>query len=68
MEMIVAMNYTQEGGRTISALYSYPFEASERADLIHWLGENNDEVYSINLDQNHKQFIDGIVLEGCRIV
>ena len=68
MEMLVAMNYAQDGARTISAMYAYPWLPADRSDLVQWLGENNDEVYTVELDNNDKRFIDGIVTEGCRIV
>lgn len=68
MEMLISMNYTQDGGRVITSLYSYPFNKEERQELIQWLGENNDEVYICDFDQNSRDFINGIVTEGCRIV
>lgn len=68
MKMLISMNYTQDGSRTITAIYSYPFTPADEQDLIQWLGENNDEVYACDFNQNYTPLIDELVLKNCRIV
>lgn len=67
--MIVGMKYNIDGSRYISTIAHgadwTPKTESERAKYI--AGEC-EEVYIIPIDINHKEFINSIVLNGCRII
>ena len=67
--MIVCMDYTQDGSRTISELH---YTASTTNDIALKKYANQflpafDEVYIVDFDPNNTSFIEEIVLHGCRI-
>ena len=66
--MIVGMNYTQDGNRTI-VLIDYYSDCSNDY-LIHLTNNYKvlyDEVYIVNFNPNCEDFINEIVLKGCRV-
>lgn len=67
--LIVAINYTQEGIRTIANIGTYNPEiglsVAEWCDMYY--SKQYDEVYTIEMDNNHREFIDYIVTHGCRM-
>ena len=67
-KMIVGMNYTQDGNRTI-ALINYYYECSIEYlnHLLEDYVESYDEVYIVSFDPNCVDFINEIVLKGCRV-
>lgn len=63
MILVVGIDYTQDGSRTISALKL----ASSRIDNILMLYEAaHDEVYVTEFDQNNKNFIQTVIDKGVR--
>ena len=67
-KMIVCMNYTQDGSRTITDIY---FDVTCCNDATENVArdytESHDETYIIDFDPNCKPFINEIVTKGCRI-
>ena len=60
--MVVGFDYTQYGDRVISEIYSAP-----RIDNALLTFESaHDEVYIVDVDQNHKEFINAIIRDGMR--
>ena len=67
--MIVGMNYNTDGTRYIAYLNYNSFDNIESMnEFIHtYIDPNYDEVYTIDLNPSEKDFINYIVLHGCRI-
>lgn len=67
-KMIVGINYTQDGNRTI-ALIDYYYECSidHLYHLLEDYADSYDEVYIIDIDPNCEEFINEIVTKGCRV-
>lgn len=70
MTLLVGINYTQEGGRTIAYISTFSsdnstFYVTDYCDI--YLKDQFDEVYAIEMDNNHKEFIDYIVTHGCKM-
>ena len=67
-KMIIGIDYTQDGNRTIDTVeycslhddYNLKSRALDYKDY-------HDEVYIVDFNQNCKDFIDEIVLKGCRV-
>lgn len=63
MKMVVGIDYTQDGSRTISALKL----ASSRIDSTLMLYKAaHDEVYITEFDQNNQGFIQAVIDNGKR--
>ena len=67
-KMLVGIDYTQEGKRTIGTLVyeaccdnSYLKARANDCKVI------DDEVYIVDFNPNYEEFINEIVLKGCRI-
>lgn len=66
--MLVAMDYTQDGARTISFLnYNANYNEDEFKTAAHILAHSHDEIYAVDFDPNSQDFINEIVTNGCRI-
>lgn len=67
-KMIVGINYTQDGSRTIDKL-TFNAELSETAlsNYAKVVSESCDETYIVYFDPNSQDFINAIVTNGCRI-
>lgn len=66
--MIVAINLNTVGDRYIAALYFTDEHSNTDNMAVAKLWINHyDEVYIINFDNCHEDFINEIVLKGCRI-
>ena len=67
-KMIVCMDYTQDGTRTITELQF----GWENYDILmnteHALTALHDETYITDFDPNSQDFINEIVTHGCRIL
>lgn len=66
--MIVCMNIGTDGKRRIAKVYY--FEASSNADVMQdarAMSKMYDEVYVIGFNNNYEDFINEVVLKGCRI-
>lgn len=62
MRMVVGLDYTQYGDRVVSEIFSAP-----RIDSALLTFESaHDEVYIVDINQNHKEFINTIVKDGKR--
>lgn len=69
MKMIVGIDYTQDGSRTISHLESDAMnDVMNQAEILTILENKYDEAYTIDLNQNCKKFIEEIVTNGTRII
>lgn len=68
-KMIVCIDYTQDGSRTITDLYFDIADNSSYAieTLAKEYGEQHDETYIVDFDYNNQSFIDAIVKNGERI-
>ena len=67
-KMLVCMDYTQDGERTITDIYfdvSCDDETTE--NVARDYTDSHDETYIIDFDPNHADFINEIVTRGCRI-
>ena len=66
--MLVCIDYTQVGTRTITDL---SFRADRNDDTIMNIAEAykqiHDEVYAVNFVSNSQDFMDEIVKKGCRM-
>lgn len=67
MEMIVCMDYQNNGERVISSLFYYPWTDEQRHSHIKFLEQQHDEVYISNFDPTSQPFINEIVTHGCRL-
>ena len=66
--MIVCINYNTDGSRYIANLHYTTFiDALDLKDSCEQFKHHYDEVYTIDLNPNHKDFIQEIVLHGCRM-
>lgn len=66
--MIVCIDYNTDGTRYISSLYYTSFvDGIHLSDVCREFKTEHDEVYTIELDPSHKEFIEYIVLHGCRM-
>ena len=67
-KMIVAMDYTQDGSRTITLILSM---TDWTYDSMMARAENfkssSDEVYIVDFNLNNKDLINEIVTKGCRL-
>ena len=67
--LIVGINYTQDGKRTIAKISTFQpeigYSINEWCEI--YFIEEYDEVYTIEMDNNHQDFIDYIVTHGCRM-
>lgn len=66
-KMIVAMDYTQDGTRTISELQFGWENFDILMNTAHALTALHDEVYIVDFDPNSQDFINAIVTHGCLI-
>lgn len=67
--MIIGINYSQDGARTIAGLmYSAWWTKDNLIALANTYIEDFDEVYILDtFDPNDQPLLDEIVLNGCRI-
>lgn len=66
--MIVGINYKSDGRRYISTIiYCSKWSALRTERVAQALLDDCDEVYVIALDGNCEDFINEVVLKGCRI-
>ena len=66
--MIVCINYNTDGSRYIQALHYTQFtDGIQLNEICNDFKKYSDEVYTIDLDPSHKDFIQEIVLHGCRM-
>ena len=66
--MIVAMNYSTDGERYIARIeYDNRKMAKAKTTIAQSMKTEYDEVYIVNLNNSDKDFINSIVLNGCRI-
>ena len=66
--MIVAMNYNTDGTRYIARIeYDNRKMAKAKTTIAQLMKTEYDEVYVVNLDNSNVDFINSIVLGGCRI-
>ena len=66
-DMIVCMNYTDSGERYIAKIwYDMAFTAKELAGIAYEQVNYFNEVYVVRIDPNSQDFINEIVLHGCR--
>lgn len=66
--MIVGINYNTDGTRYINEItYKTFIDAIELCSLADCCKSRNDEVYTIDINPSHKDFIQEIVLHGCRM-
>lgn len=65
--MLVGLCYNTDGTRYINELlYTSWKDAIELDAAAQRAKRTNDEVYIIDLNASHKEFIEEIVLHGCR--
>ena len=68
MEMLIAMDYQDNGERVISSIFYYPWTNEQKYSHLNFLTERHDEVYIIKtFDPTSQPFIDEIVTKGCLI-
>lgn len=66
-DMIVCMNYTDSGERYIAKIwYDMALTAKELAGIAYEQVNYFNEVYVVRIDPNSQDFINEIVLNGCR--
>ena len=66
--MIICMDYTQDGSRTITqTIYKTSMTAIEESMYANDLAKEHDEVYITLFDANDKALIEGVIETGCRI-
>ena len=66
--MIVGINYNTDGTRYINQLLYKSFhDMIAIKDVTENWKRTNDEVYIIELNPSHQDFIQEIVLHGCRM-
>ena len=62
------MNYNTDGERYIARIeYDNRKMAKAKTTIAQTMAIEYDEVYIVNLDNSNKEFINSIVLGGCRI-
>ena len=65
--MLVGINYTQDGTRTIAFLYYTPSIIKD-VHALNFYRNCYDEVYMVeSFDPNDQSFIDAVVTQGCRL-
>lgn len=65
--MLVGICYNTDGTRYINELlYTSWLDALELDKAAQRCKKHNDEVYIIDLNPSHKEFIEEIVFHGCR--
>lgn len=65
--MIICINYSDDGERHIAYIdYHYKRSRERTADLASYLSTEYDEVYITDFKES-KEFIDEVVLRGCRV-
>ena len=65
--MLVGINYTQDGSRTIAFLY-YVSNIKDYHELLDAYRGSYDEIYIVDsFDPNDQSFIDTVVTQGCRL-
>ena len=65
--MIICINYSDDGERFIAYIeYGYRWGRERTIELASYLSTEYDEVYIIDFKDN-KEFIDEVVLRGCRV-
>lgn len=68
MAMIICMDYTQDGERTITqSIYKTSLTETEESIYANDLANEHDEVYIIPFDPNDKELIKEVALHGCRM-
>lgn len=66
--MIVCIDYTQDGTRTITDIYfDVTCDRATTENVAYDYKESHDETYIVNFDPNSQDFINEIVTNGCRI-
>jgi hypothetical protein len=66
--MIVGLNYDSYGSRYINTIvYSGDWNALKKEKVAQALTQDCDEVYITEFDEECEDFINEIVLKGCRI-
>ena len=66
--MIICMDYTQDGSRTITqTIYKTSMTAIEESMYANDLAKEHDEVYIIPFDPNDKELIKEVAIHGCRM-
>lgn len=67
-KMIVGINYTQDGQRTIAFIEFLSGRSDKNVDITaKYYRPQYDEVYFVDFDPNCEDFINEIVLKGCRV-
>ena len=65
--MIICINYSDDGDRYIAYMqYAYNWSNERVIDLANHLSSQYEEVYVTDFKES-KEFIDEVVLRGCRI-
>lgn len=68
MTMIICMDYTQNGERTIThSIYKTSLTETEESIYANDLANEHDEVYIVPFNPNDKALIKAIVFHGCRV-
>lgn len=67
MLLIVGMNYTDDGMSRSIANLGVVDSNTIPADISRTYCDLYDEVYTIEFDNNHQDFINEIVTKGCRL-
>ena len=66
--MIICMDYTQDGSRTITqTIYKTSMTEIEESMYANDLSKEHDEVYITPFDPNDKALIQGVIENGCRM-
>ena len=66
--MMVGICYNTDGTRYINEfIYTTFIDSIELRKIADYWKRRNDEVYTIDFDPSHKDFIQEIVLHGCRM-
>ena len=66
--MVVCIDYTQDGARTISNI-AYQADRTEESliNIANAYKNYHDEVFTVNFDPNSQDFITEILKSGCRM-
>lgn len=66
--MIVGINYNTDGSRYIASIFSrYCWDTLKEKRIAQAISHDCDEVYIIDFNPYYEDFINEIVLKGCRI-
>ena len=66
--LLVAINYTQDGGRTIDALqYRTYYNEQDYQSTVDYYSQCNDELYAVDFNANYIPFIVEIVANSTRL-